>query len=130
VRADEKELGGRRIEMLLAVVEADETMRPRIPKHWTMILVKSNPYRYTQVFLALGTAALLLWIVTFERGLELSSYFFPLSEPVARWIYPYGSVPAGTFYASPLGQWILVGVVIDVLRLNSRWAYRKKRQSL
>ena len=77
-----------------------------------------RPFIGTLSCTALGVLALIVWIVTFEPhgGVELSRYLFPLSAVIIERPYPTESPPLILFYSSALLQWVLVGLLVDLLR--------------
>jgi hypothetical protein len=72
--------------------------------------------------LFVGVAAIALWMFTFSPhgGVELSAFLFPLSRVVLAWLYPAQSVPVGMWYGGALLEWVLIGSVVDVVRLIVR----------
>ena len=71
-----------------------------------------------------GLAAIALWMLTFSPhgGVDLSAFLFPLSRVVFQWLYPTQSVPVGMWYGGALLQWVLIGALVDALRLIVRRA--------
>jgi hypothetical protein len=68
--------------------------------------------------IAVGVLTIVIWMLTFEPhgGVELSRYLFPLSAPILECIYPAQSIPVLVWYATAFIQWLLLGVIVDLLR--------------
>ena len=83
-----------------------------------------RPYIGTLCGIAVGVLAIVIWVITFqpEGGPELSSYLFPTSKLILEPIYPTQSIPASVWYGVAFLQWLVLGIIIDLLRR----VFRKK----
>jgi len=72
--------------------------------------------------IAVGVLAIVIWMLTFEPhgGVELSRFLFPFSAPILDRIYPTQSIPVLVWYGTAFIQWLLLGVLVDLLRLVFR----------
>ena len=81
-------------------------------------MTRIRPYLGTLSGAILGVVAIVIWALTFEAhgGVELSRYLFPLSAPILERIYPAQSIPVSVWYGTAFNQWLLLGVLVDLLR--------------
>jgi hypothetical protein len=65
-----------------------------------------------------GVLTIVIWMLTFQPhgGVELSRYLFPLSAPILERIYPAQSIPVPVWFGTAFIQWLLLGVLVDLLR--------------
>jgi sterol desaturase/sphingolipid hydroxylase (fatty acid hydroxylase superfamily) len=84
-----------------------------------------RPYIGTLCGIGVGVLAIVIWMLTFQPhgGVELSHYLFPVSGLILERIYyPAQSIPVPLWYGGALLQWLVVGVVVDLLRRAFRRA--------
>jgi hypothetical protein len=53
-------------------------------------------------------------------GVELSRCLFPLSAFILERMYPAQSIPVALWYGGALLQWVILGVLVDLLRTAFR----------
>ena len=80
--------------------------------------MRIRPLIGTLCGIAVGVLAIAVWMLTFEPhgGPELSRYLFPVSAIILDRMYPTQSIPVPLFYGGALLQWVVLGVLIDLLR--------------
>lgn len=80
--------------------------------------VRIQPYLGTLLGTGIGMIAVMVWLLTFEPhgGPEYSGWLFPAARPLLDALYPQQAPPMPVFFFAALGQWLLPGVVVDLLR--------------
>ena len=62
--------------------------------------------------------AIVIWMLTFQPhgGVELSRHLFPLSALILERMYPAQSIPVPLWNGGALLQWLVIGLLVDLLR--------------
>jgi len=81
--------------------------------------MRIRPLIGTLCGIAVGVLAIAVWMLTFEPhgGPELSHYLFPASAIILeRMYYPTRSIPVPLWYGGAFLQWVVLGMLVDLLR--------------
>ena len=80
-------------------------------------IIHIQPYFGTLCGVTVGLLAIVIWMVRFEPhgGVELSRYLFPLSALILERRYPAQSIPVPHWYDGALLQWVVLGMIVDLL---------------
>jgi hypothetical protein len=80
--------------------------------------MRMRPFIGTLIGTAIGLLATIAWMVTFEPhgGPEGSHYLFPGSAILLERMFPSRSIPVPLWYGGAFLNWVIPGVVVDLLR--------------
>ena len=78
--------------------------------------MRIRPFIGTLLGIAVGVLAIIVWMVKFADGRELSHYLFPLTVLILEQMYPTQSIPVPLWYGGALFHWVTIGALIDLAR--------------